>query len=106
MTLTYLFVGPDLAAAGDRKGLQLVVSTARGAPAVARRRGGGVIRAGAVTELDPHRSATDDLALVRRFPAWRALPRQRLTTLPTPVQRLERLGRQRGSTSCGSSATT
>ena len=39
-----------------------------------------------MTELDPHRSASDDLALVRRFPGLRdTLPRVRLTTLPTRV---------------------
>lgn len=42
------------------------------------------------------RTATDELALVRRFPALARLPRYPLTTLPTPVQPLARLARRRG----------
>jgi D-cysteine desulfhydrase len=41
------------------------------------------------------RTATTDLALVRRFPALARLPRHALTTLPTPVQPLARLARRR-----------
>src|SRR4030095_13976732 len=41
------------------------------------------------------RTATTDLALVRRFPALARLPRHALTTLPTPVQPLARLASRR-----------
>ena len=42
------------------------------------------------------RTATAELALVRRFPALACLPRHALTTLPTPVQPLDRLARRFG----------
>lgn len=43
------------------------------------------------------RTATADLALVRRYPALTgALPRHALTALPTPVHALDRLARARG----------
>ncbi|MBX3025411.1 pyridoxal-phosphate dependent enzyme [bacterium] len=46
---------------------------------------------------DPPRTATADLALVRRFPAiHRGLRRHPLCALPTPVAPLERLARARG----------
>jgi D-cysteine desulfhydrase len=41
------------------------------------------------------RTATADLALVRRFPSLAGLPRHPLTNLPTPVQPLEQVARRR-----------
>jgi D-cysteine desulfhydrase len=45
--------------------------------------------------VDAARTSTADLALVRRFPALARLPRHALTALPTPVQPLDHLARQR-----------
>jgi len=42
------------------------------------------------------RTATAELALVRRFPSLARLPRHALTELPTPVQPLARLAQRRG----------